>query len=66
MIHASEQNEFFKIFTTQLGPLKLWMWLAIVVLLFLLDRQGVIDVPLIGNKNGGQDRKFSKKTLYAD
>jgi hypothetical protein len=49
------QNDVFKMFEMQLGPLKLWQWLALVALLFLLDKQGIIDVPLIGNQNGGRN-----------
>tara|TARA_B100001094_G_C18164224_1_gene791087 strand:- start:456 stop:626 length:171 start_codon:yes stop_codon:yes gene_type:complete len=43
------------------GPLKIWQWIAIVALLFFLDRQGIVNVPLIGGQKGGRITKKIRK-----
>ena len=47
---APKQNGIQAFFNMSVGPLKLWQVLAIVALMFFLDRQGIIDVPLIGGQ----------------
>ena len=47
---APRQNGIQGLINMSVGPLKLWQVLAIVALLFFLDRQGIVDVPLIGGQ----------------
>jgi len=49
-VAAPKQNFVLAFLQQTFGPLKLWQWLAIVVFILYLDRQGIVDVPLIGGQ----------------